>query len=122
MTKKLYGEAHKIEREKLKTIHDHVLVYDMTFDGRQLGSGLVLLSDNGKGYGIRPRWGRVYAVGPDQTTVKVGQWVCIKHGRWTRGLEIEDSEGIKTLRRIDNDDILLISDRYVVDETISDGL
>jgi len=119
MAAKLFEPA-KIN--SIKALNDHILVVDMNFDARTTLGGIILTSDNGKLEGIHPRWGRVYAVGPDQTTVKVGQWVCIKHGRWTRGLEIEDSEGIKTLRRIDNDDILLISDRYVVDETISDGL
>lgn len=109
--KKLFGEAHKIERKKLKTIHDHVLVYDMAFDGRQLSSGLILLSDNGKGYGIRPRWGRVYAVGPDQHEVKVDQWIMVAHGRWTRGIKVQDETGEKTLRRIDPKDILLVSDQ-----------
>lgn len=108
--KKLFGEAHKVERAKLKTIHDHVLVYDMAFDGRTLSSGLILLNDNGKGYGIRPRWGRVYAVGPDQHDVKIDQWIMVAHGRWTRGIKIEDETGVKTIRRIDPDDILMVSD------------
>lgn len=102
--------AHKVERDKIKAIHDHVLVYDMAFDGRTLNSGIVLLNDNGKGYGIRPRWGRVYAVGPTQREVVPDQWIMVAHGRWTRGIKIEDENGEKTLRRIDPADILLISD------------
>jgi hypothetical protein len=102
--------AHKVERNKIKAIHDHVLVYDMAFDGRTLNSGIVLLNDNGKGYGIRPRWGRVYAVGPTQHEVVPDQWIMVAHGRWTRGIKIEDENGEKTLRRIDPADILLISD------------
>ena len=102
--------AHKVTREKIKTIHDHVLVYDMAFDGRKLSSGIILLNDNGKGYGIRPRWGRVYAVGPDQKNVQVDQWIMVAHGRWTRGIKIEDESGEKTLRRIDPADILMVSD------------
>ena len=101
---------HKIAREKFQAIHDHVIVHEMLFDQRISNGGIVLLNDNGKGYGIRPRWGKVYAVGPEQHNVKVGDWIMIAHGRWTRGLEIEDENGEQTVRKIDPKDILLISD------------
>ena len=102
--------ALEVNRDKIKALHDHVLVYDMAFDMRQLNSGLILLNDNSKGYGIRPRWGRVYAVGPEQQDVKVDQWVMVAHGRWTRGIKIQDEGGEKTIRRIDPNDILMVSD------------
>jgi hypothetical protein len=113
--------AHLVERAKIKTIRNHVLVYDMAFDGRTLNSGIILLNDNGKGYGIRPRWGRVYAVGPDQHDVVPDQWIMVAHGRWTRGIKIQDEHGEKTLRRIDPDDILLVSDspEQPIDDTQS---
>ena len=104
-------EPHKVKREQITAIHDHVLVHEMAFDGRKLDSGIILLNDDGKGYGIRPRWGRVYAVGPEQHTVRVGQWIMVAHGRWTRGLKLEDETGELTLRKIDPKDILLVSDR-----------
>jgi co-chaperonin GroES (HSP10) len=102
--------AHQLKKHQIKTIHDHVLVADMVFDERISTGGIVLLNDNGKGNGIRPRWGRVYAVGHEQTNVKVGQWVLVSHGRWTRGLDIEDESGKTTIRKIDPKDILLVSD------------
>lgn len=105
-----YGEAHRVERAKIQTFHNNVLVYDMTFDQRTLNSGIILLNDNGKGYGIRPRWGKVYAVGPEQHDVKPDQWIMVAHGRWTRGIKIQDETGEKTLRRIDPNDILMVSD------------
>lgn len=101
---------HKIAKEKFQAIKDHVIVHDMLFDQRLSTGGIVLLNDNGKGYGIRPRWGKVYAVGPEQKNVKVGQWIMVAHGRWTRGLEIEDEFGEQTVRKIDPKDILLVSD------------
>lgn len=107
----------------LRALNDSVIVSDMEFSGRQLSSGIILHNDNGTTAGIRPRWGRVYAIGPDQKDVTVGQWVCVAHGRWTRGLDIEDDEGIKTIRRIDPDDILLVSDEEPgIDDTISDAV
>lgn len=108
---------------KLKSIHplnDTIIVSDMAFSERTLNSGIILPNDNGKSVGIRPRWGYVYAVGPKQYDVQVGQWICVSHGRWTRGVQIEDSEGLKTIRKVDPNDVLLVSDEPVFDETMSD--
>jgi hypothetical protein len=101
---------HKVKRCQINALHDDVLVYNMAFDVRFTNGGIFLLNDNGKGYGIRPRWGRVYAVGPKQQDVTVGQWVLVEHGRWTRGLEIEDESGEFTLRKIDPECIMMVSD------------
>lgn len=101
---------HKLRKEQIQAIHNHVIVSDMAFDARLTNGGIYLLNDNGKGYGIRPRWGRVYAVGPEQQDIKVGQWVLVEHGRWTRGLEIEDEFGEQTIRKIDPKSIMMVSD------------
>lgn len=106
----------------LRALHDTVLVEDMNFAGRTLSSGIILPSDNGKSSGIRPRWGRVYAVGPDHRDVRPGQWICVAHGRWTRGVQIEDPQGQRTIRRIDPSDILLVSDVQPDDDTMSDAV
>ena len=103
---------HQIPRNKIRALHDNVLVADMEFDTRITQTGLILPNDNGTTLGIRPRWGRVYAVGEEQQDVKVGDWILVAHGRWTRGLDIEDgeSEHRRTIRKIDPDDILMVSD------------
>ena len=121
MTKLAY-QAHQIRREQLQALNDSVIVGDMVFDERITTGGIVLLNDNGKSLGIRPRWGRVYAVGPEQQDVKVGEWVCIAHGRWTRGIDIEDESGKQTLRRVDPKDILIQSDEQPNDETFSTAI
>ena len=121
MNTKAAFAPHRIE--KLKALGNNILVCDMEFTGRQLSSGIILMSDNGKSEGIRPRWGRVYEIGPEQQDVTVGQWICVAHGRWTRGLEIEDNEGQKTIRKIDPKDILLVSDEHPgSDDTISEAV
>jgi co-chaperonin GroES (HSP10) len=119
---KLAFEAHKFNRDQLKPLNDVVIVSEMIFTERFTNTGIVLLSDNGKSSGIRPRWGQVYAVGPDQKDVSVGQWVCIAHGRWTRGIDIEDETGKHTLRRVDPKDILLTADEQPDDLTFSDAV
>ena len=121
MTKLAY-QAHQLKREQLKPLNDSVIVGDMVFDERITTGGIVLLNDNGKSLGIRPRWGRVYAVGPEQHDVKVGEWVCIAHGRWTRGIDIEDESGKQTLRRVDPKDILIQTDELPNDETFSTAI
>ena len=118
MNKAAYGH-YTITADNLEPIRDFVIVTDMTFDERQTSSGIVLLNDNGTGLGIRPRWAQVYSVGPEQQDVRPGDWVCVAHGRWTRGIDIEDNGVKKTIRRIDPDDILLLSDEMPNDDTMS---
>jgi len=106
----------------LRALHDWILVSDMQFEARVTSSGILLPNDNGKGTGIRPRWGRVFAVGPKQHDVVVGQWICVAHGRWTRGVDITQTGEILTIRRIDPSDILLVSDDQPSDDTLSDAI
>jgi hypothetical protein len=125
MTKAAFA-PHQISQEQIKALQDTVLVADMEFDTRITSSGLILPNDNGTSLGIRPRWGRVYAVGPKQTEVAVGQWIMVAHGRWTRGIDIEDGQQDhkRTIRKIDPKDILLISDSIErpQDDTQSDAV
>ena len=108
------------EVKNLVPLHDNVIIYDMNFEQRLSKSGIVLPSDDMKDSGIRPRWGKVYAVGPEQTEIKVGQYILVSHGRWTRGIKISDITGEKTIRKVDNNDILLVSDDPVFDEIMGD--
>lgn len=123
---KLAFEPHQITQDQLKALNDSVIVADMEFDTRITQSGLIIPNDNGTSLGIRPRWGRVYAVGPEQTDVEVGQWIMVAHGRWTRGIDIDDgtTEHKRTIRKIDPKDILLVSDdtERPLDETHSDAV
>ena len=77
----------------LKPLRDNVIITDMNFDEQVTASGIVIKSDDGKVEGVKPRWGRVWAIGPEQTDVKVGEWILIEHGRWTRGVTVEDKDG-----------------------------
>lgn len=93
----------------IKPLHDSVIVTDMDFSGRQLQSGVILLGDDGKTDGIRPRWARVYAIGPEQRDVVPGQWVLIEHGRWSRGLKISKEGAELTIRRADPKAIIFVT-------------
>lgn len=121
MTKAAFS-PHKILRDQLKPLRNAVIVSDMNFEERLSSGGIVLVKDNGKSSGIRPRWGKVYAVGPEQKDIKVGTWICVEHGRWTRGLDIEDENGKQTLRRVDPKDIMMESDELPDDMTFSEAI
>ena len=94
----------------------------MNFDQKISHGGIIIPSGDGKLEGIHARWAKVYAVGARQKDVKVGQYVLVKHGRWSRGSLIEDLEGEKIVRRVDHADILLVSDEPMQDEPTARGL
>ena len=108
--------------KSFKAIKNYVIVTDMNFKEKISHGGIIIPHSDGKLEGVHARWGRVYAVGPSQQDVRAGQYVLVKHGRWTRGIEIEDTDGEKTIRRIDDADILMVSDEPVQDESIGQGL
>lgn len=108
--KRGYQFGIKIDGE-IKPLRNSIIVTDMSFEGRQLSSGIVLLGDDGKTDGIRPRWARVYAIGPEQQDIRVGQWVLVEHGRWSRGLKIIKSGEEITIRRADPEAIIFVSDQ-----------
>ena len=92
----------------------------MNFAGRKLSSGILLLSDDLKTSGIRPRWAQVYRVGPEQTDVAPDQWVLIEHGRWTRGAKISIEGEEITIRRVDPENIIFVSDEEpTADDSLS---
>jgi co-chaperonin GroES (HSP10) len=109
-----------IKTGKVRPIKDTIIVSDMEFQERITNSGLVLINDDMKSSGIRPRWGKIYALGPDVKDLEIGQYIMVAHGRWTRGIKIEDENGEVIIRKVDPKDILLVSDEYVNDLTMSD--
>lgn len=101
----------KAQASKIRPIHKHILVRDMNFSEQRTASGIYIPSDDGKSEGVKPRWAKVFAVGPEQTDVKIGDWILIEHGRWTRGLEVEEDDGTKfTIWRVDPTGIMMSAD------------
>ena len=110
------------DAREIKNFHalkDHVVVNNMSFDQRITSSGIILLNDDKRSEGIRPRWAQIWAVGPEQTEFKIGQWVLVAHGRWTRGSRIKINGGEHVIRRVDTADILATSDTQPADDTMS---
>ena len=116
-------DAYKVNKETFRALRDDVIVEEMAFKERKLSSGIILLDDDGKGHGIRPRWGKVFAIGPEQKDVTQGQWIMVEHGRWTRGVKIIDGNEETVIRKVDNKDILLVSDQDPgADDTLADAI
>jgi co-chaperonin GroES (HSP10) len=115
------GTVTKTKFEKLRPLKDTILVHGMEFRERISRGGIILMNDDMKSAGIRPRWAQVYALGPDvKADIKVGDYIMIAHGRWSRGQTIEDETGEKIIRKVDPNDILLVSEEKVEDYTMSD--
>ena len=109
-----------IKVNKIRALRDHIIVSEMNFKERLTTSGIYIPSDDMKSTGIRPRWAQVYAIGPEQKDISIGQWICVAHGRWTRGVKIEEPSGNElTIRRVDNNDVLLLSDEQPQDDTLA---
>ena len=113
-----------VVKGKIRPLRDKVMVTDMNFGEGRTRSGIVLTSDDGKSSGLHPRWCRVWAVGNEQTEIKVGQWLLMQHGRWTRAIKVEDDDGSEiTIHMIDQEGILLVCDEKpdVEDERVKIG-
>jgi len=100
----------------IRPLHDKIFVSDMEFGEQKTASGLFIPSANGKAEGISPRWGKVWAIGPDQEDVQIGEWVLVEHGRWTRTVEVEQEDGsILEVRMVDGDAIMMSTDEQPSD-------
>ena len=101
----------QIIRGKLRPIKDDVIGYNMHFGEQQTASGIIITNDDGKERGIYPRWCQVYAKGPEnKEEYQVDDWILVSHGRWSRGVILEDDDGNKNeIRKIDVNEILMVS-------------
>ena len=103
------GKEYTVDYD-ITPLKKRVLVSDMHFGERKTKGGIILTDDDGSEGGIHPRWGKVYAIGDQQEDVKVGEWVMVSHGRWSRGFKIKKKGVELEVRMIDENDILLVSD------------
>lgn len=107
---------------KIRPLNKNILVSDMNFDEQVTASGIVILSDDGKTHGVKPRWCQVWAIGPEQHDVKVGDWVLVEHGRWTRSVTVKEGNNEVVIRRVDPDAVMLISDNRPSDVYIGEEI
>jgi hypothetical protein len=95
---------------QIRAIKKDVIAYNMDLGEQVTTTGIVIQSDDGKVHGIKPRWCQVYKIGPEQTSVKVGDWILVEHGRWTRKIKIDDGESVKEIQKIEVKSIIASAD------------
>lgn len=102
-------EARKIQ---VRPLSKDLLVINMDMGEQVTRGGIVIMSDDGKAHGVKPRWAQVYKVG-DQCEIDVvpGQWVLIEHGRWTRKIKIDDGEGEKEFQKVEVASVIAVADQ-----------
>jgi len=111
---------------KVRALSKDILVVDMDMGDMTTSGGIVIQSDNGKAHGVKPRWAKVYKVGSEvDIDVKVGQWVLIEHGRWTRKINIDDGEGVKDFQKVEIKSIMAVADErpddFYIGQEFSNG-
>lgn len=107
---------------ELTPLKKRVLVTDMDFGEQKTRGGIILQSDDGASHGVKPRWAKVYKVGSQQKDIKVGEWILVEHGRWTRGFKQTIDGEEKTVRMIDEESILGSADHKPDDIYFGDGI
>tara|TARA_B110000211_G_C13924065_1_gene484117 strand:- start:130 stop:570 length:441 start_codon:yes stop_codon:yes gene_type:complete len=95
----------------LRPIHNRVIVSDMEFGEQTTKGGIIIAADDGNVRGVYPRWGKVYAKGPEnKDEFNVNDWVLVEHGRWTRGISLQspddDTAEELTIRMVEAESIL----------------
>ena len=97
-----------IVANSVRPIGNRVIVRDMHFGDTTTNGGIIVLNDDGKDRGIKPRWGKVAVKGPDNNDpYEVGDWILVEHGRWTRGfiLDLGEEEPVE-FRTVEAESIL----------------
>lgn len=105
----------------ITALRKKVIVTNIESGARLTKKGIIIPDDDGKERGIRPRWCQVYAVGDEIDDIKVGEWILVSHGRWTRGMDIQTPDGTKvTIRGVDYPEGILLAtdDNPVADAVI----
>ena len=103
------GKQYTVDND-ITPLKKRVLVSDMHFGETKTKGGIILVDDDGSQSGIHPRWAKVYAIGNKQDDVKVGEWILVSHGRWSRAFKVKKDGVELEVRMIDENDILLVSE------------
>ena len=116
---------HTIQGD-LTPVKNRVLVRDMYFGEQKTAGGIIISNDDGTTRGIYPRWTKVYAKGPtNNDDYNNGDWILVEHGRWTRGVKINNGNEEIELRMVEAESVLAVSEERPSDAIIgkeySDG-
>jgi hypothetical protein len=113
-----FSFGDKMARKTVRAIKNKVLVTDIEQGITQTKGGVIIPDDAGgeaagglKESGIRPRWCKIYSLGPEIDDLKVGEWILVKHARWSRGINVQENGKMVEIRQVDYPEaILLVTD------------
>lgn len=100
---------------KIRPLAKKILIDKIKKGQRKTPGGIIIPDDDGTDRGVRPRWGRIYAVGPGIDDLSVGQWILVEHGRWTRELKVDEE---LTVVGVEYESILAYQDEEPSDEIL----
>jgi co-chaperonin GroES (HSP10) len=95
------GNKNTITADAFHPIRDKVFVSDLDSGPRETAAGIIIPDDNMSERGVHPRWGRVWAIGPDVKDIEVGEWVYIEHARWTNSIDLDLPEGLVRIWQVE---------------------
>ena len=96
----------------IRPIKDKILVRDMQWGELLTKAGIIILDDDGTDRGIKPRWAQVWKMGDEvKEDYKVGDWILIEHGRWTRSVNVVTDDEKFKINMIDPEAVMLMSDK-----------
>lgn len=82
-------KTKKKVKDSVNPLPGRVFVTDMKYGERKIGS-IIIMNDDGRDQGVRPRWAQIWKVGEGVTEVAEKEWVLIEHGRWSRKHQVGD--------------------------------
>lgn len=68
---------------KITVLKDYILGMNLEFGEQKTNKGIILLNDDQKEFGIKPRWIQIFKVGPNILDIKPGQFALCDHGEWS---------------------------------------
>ena len=96
---------------KLRALNNKILCHFIEKGEQTSRGGIIMMDDDAREGGIRPRWMQVYSVGPEVRDITEGQWIMVEHGRWTHGMTMRNEANEEfTLWSAEEESVLLISD------------
>ncbi len=95
------GNKSEVKAESFHPIKNNVFVTDLDHGPTMTAGGIIRPDDNMTDVGVRPRWARVWAIGPEVEDIQVGEWVFVQHARWTNSIDLNLAAGKVRVWKID---------------------
>lgn len=100
----------------IRPLRERVIAELKGLGGRYTAAGVFIPDENRKDSGIRARWALVHYTGEGQNDVRVGEYVLVAHGRWSREFDVEHEGRQVKMVMIDTKEMLAVYDGQEPDE------